>query len=128
MSLLEWRGGIPHVRRLTTLGTTPVRVVIAETLRRLPEYSDGRSTGHGHCKWITIQNHDATNGLRVYFHEGDKDNADNYVLVQPRAAGNVPVWQGPVEDAFERENGSIWVAADAGSVAALDITFYLRRN
>lgn len=122
MSILEWRGGIPAVKRLAALGTTVVKITVAETLRRLPEYQGGRSTGKGVSKFLYIHNHDTTNDLRVYFHEGDI-TAGNYILVPAHmASGGFGVWFGPAEVEC------IWVRADSGTVAHMDATFFLRRG
>lgn len=121
MSLLEWRGGFPAVFRGEALGTTPVEHNFATHLRRLdPEAQEGRYSP-GPIKWLRVQNHDDTNGLRLYFFQSHADAGEHYVLIQPRAAGNVPVWEGPVEAE------TCWVAGDGGAVAAYDITGFMRR-
>jgi hypothetical protein len=90
MSILETRGGYPHILRETFTIT-------------------GRSHSlRGFSKWICIRA--STNPCKVYFKEEDFDNDTNYIGVPvPSASTPYGEWKGPIE------TNTIWIKGDGGS-------------
>lgn len=122
MSVVEWRGGIPVVYRGTSLGGTPVEIVLGAHLRQMDEAQDGRFSP-GTCKWMRIQNHDTSDALKIYFFKHHADNDEHYVTILPVTAQSpLAFWEGPVEAK------SVWVAAASNAVASFDITAFMRRG
>lgn len=123
MSIMEWRGGIPAVYRGTSLGTTALAIPLAKHLERMtPEAQDGRYSW-GTCKWLRIQNLDVTNALKVYFFQDHVDNNEHYITILP-VTNQTPLayWEGPAEAK------TVWVAAATGTIAAFDVTAFMRRG
>lgn len=120
MSVLTVRGGIPATFRGTSLGTTAVKIRIADHLRKL-DNQEGRYSP-GISQYLVIQNHDTTNQLKVYWYETHKDDDEHYVSVRVSAAGIPGIWEGPAEVQ------ELWVAAAAATVAAYEVTAFLRRG
>lgn len=123
MSLVEWRGGIPAVFRGTALGSTPVRIDLAKHLERMDPEAQGGRYSWGHCKWMRIQNHDSADALKIYFFASHAQDDVHYVTIQPITAQTpLAFWEGPVEAR------TIWVAAASGTIAAYDVTAFMRRG
>jgi hypothetical protein len=103
MSVLEGRGGIPHVFRETVDHTTG-------RYHRFPFTS----------KYVQIRV--LTNPCKVYFSEDDFVADVNYILI-PVPATTAPYgeWQGPVEA------GGIWLRGSVGS-SAVELVAYQRRG
>jgi len=103
MSVLEGRGGIPHVFRDTVDNTTG-------RFHRFPFT----------CKYMQIRV--ATFPCKVYFSEEDFVADANYVTV-PVASTSTPYgeWQGPVEAS------GIWLKGSGGS-SAVELVAYQRRG
>lgn len=102
MSVMESRGGIPHVFR--------------ETID---------STGRGHqfpfvSKYLKIRA--ATNPCKIFFSEADFTADANYVLV-PVAADITPhgEWDGPVEAS------KVWLKGSGGN-SAIELVAFQRRG
>lgn len=90
MSILETRGGSPHIFR-DTIDTTGRSHFIKSV-----------------SKWICIRV--ATNPCRIYFTEDDYTNDENYIEV-PIASTSTPYgqWSGPIE------TNEIWLKGIGGN-------------
>lgn len=108
MSVLQIRGGFPHVFR-----------------------EDITTTGQPHRpkKQINyLQVYTLTNPVKVYFTQDDFDNDQNYVLVPVPALEDMPGWEGPVELADYQNGGpTIWFKGSGGT-ASITAVFYQRRG
>lgn len=108
MSVVQLRGGVPHVFRdtITTTGRE----------HRIPF----------NTTFLKIRNEDTTNFCKLYFREADFDADANFVKV-PAAAASAPYgeWEGPVE-LYPEENHRIWLKADTASTA-IELVAFQRR-
>lgn len=101
MSVLETRGGVPHVWRASVTTTGQKHI--------LPSV----------CKALVIRA--ATNPCRLFFTQADFDANENYVVV-PIAAAATPhgEWTGPVEA------NAVWLKGDGGTSSVELVTFQRR--
>lgn len=106
MSLVQLRGGVPHVAR-ETVSTTGRGYVLPQPIF----YLKIRTTA---------------NPVRIYFTEDDFNNDENYVLV-PVAAAATPhgEWDGPVE-LPTLTPPTIWMKGDGGN-ASVELVGFQRR-
>lgn len=101
MSILEQRGGVPHVFR-----------------------ADIDTTGRKHdfrqmAKYIQVQA--VTNPVRLYFSLDDYTNDVNYLAVPVAAATHPWGWEGPAEVS------EIWLKGDGGT-SSVQLVAFLRRG
>lgn len=102
MTVVQGRGGFPHVWRETVTHTTG-------WAHRLPFI----------CSHLQIKV--VTNSCKVYFTEADFDADENYILVIPASAEEPHGFEGPVEAS------TIWLKGVTGS-SAVELVAYQRRG
>ncbi len=105
MSLMQGRGGIPHVFRLDvpTVGRKHMLPFICNYLMLRVEYG--------------TQNH-----CRMYFTQADFDNDENFVLVVPPTGNQTSgEWHGPVEA------NAVWFKALV-DVSSIEFVAFQRRG
>jgi len=102
MSVLEGRGGYPHVFRGT--------ITTAGRAHQFPFVT----------KFLKVRA--ATNACQLYFTEADFTNGENYVVV-PVAAAETPYgeWEGPVEVS------KVWLKGLVGS-SEVELVAFQRRG
>jgi hypothetical protein len=101
MSVMEHRGGVPHV--------------FAETVTTSGWKHDPKFVS----KYLQVMT--ATNPVKIFFSQADFDAGVNFILVPVPALQDLVVWEGPVE---ARE---VWFLGVGGS-AAVTAVFYQRRG
>jgi len=106
MSVLQTRGGFPHVFN-ATVGT-------AGRVHRPKKQT------------IALQVMAATNPVRVFFTEDDFDNDKNYIEVPVAALQDIAMWEGPVELGEDAQGPVIWFKGVGGN-SVVTAVFYQRR-
>jgi len=106
MSLLQTRGGFPHVFN-ATIGTA------------------GRV--HRPKKQIShLQVQTADKPVKIYFTQADFTNDENYITVPVPALQDMVMWEGPVELGEDQQGPVIWFRGSGGD-AVVQAVFYQRR-
>lgn len=108
MSLLQVRGGFPHIFNATVTNT-------------------GGRVHRPKIQTVWLQVQTATNPVKVYFTEADFDGDVNFITVPVPALQDITMWEGPVEMGESTNGPAVWFRGVGGN-AVVQAVFYQRRG
>lgn len=108
MSVLQVRGGFPHVLNATVSNT-------AGRVHRPKKQTN----------WVQVKT--TTHPVKIYFTETDFDADQNFITVPVAAFQDITIWEGPVELGEDKQGPVIWFRGDGGD-AVVQAVFYQRRG